>query len=99
MRERLDGDKVSLFSLQPDSLEGLEIVKKEVKRKPVNDPFYQQFENEEDYLLTHLSEYIYHSKMKSAELAALAEAEETTVVEVNAADEKPIVTEAWGVES
>ena len=71
MRDRLEGDEVSLCSLQPAQIESLEIIKKEPKRKAVNEPFYEQFEGEEDYLLTHLAEYILNSKMKAVDVAAL----------------------------
>jgi len=62
MIERLDpadGGK----SVYSDSLAmGLKFGTKKPKRPKNPDPFYERFDNEEDYLLTHLSEIIAQNK-------------------------------------
>jgi hypothetical protein len=61
MRENIECEERSVYS---DSL-AKPMSRKRLPKKAnngVQDPFYDQFDNEEDYLLTHLAEVIYQNK-------------------------------------
>lgn len=74
MRERLEAEVRSTFSEQ---------VKLKKPRRSAKDPFYLQFDNEEDYLLTHLAEMIAQKKKE-------AKAAQDNEVEVD---------QEWGVQN
>ena len=60
MKDRVDAD------IRSNCSEPVKILKGR-KKQSIKDPFYQEFDDEEDYLLTHIAEMITKRKREQAE--------------------------------